>query len=116
MIGPLIWILGGVLAALGAAAIFVLLWDRYRDKIREWNINNNADKSVLSRAVVHLDKFVTNVRATVLVRRRHSSRDVTVYKETLSDEQVKALRDERPDLFEHVEQGGTVDVDIMETL
>lgn len=96
---PLLTLLLIALGAAGGAAVFVLLWDRYRDKIRAWNVENNLPKSKLSRAVVSIDGFVTSLTAKVRVRRKDSYYDDDVYEETLSDEQIEALKADRPHLF-----------------
>ncbi len=106
---PLLTLLAvAILGAVAGSAVFVLLWDRYRDKIRAWNIEHNLPTSTLSSAVVKIDGYVTGLRAKVRIRRKDRYYDEDVYEETLSDEQVEALKNDRPHLFK---DGGRVSLE-----
>jgi hypothetical protein len=100
----------------GGGVIFSLLWNRYRDKISEWNARHNIDRSNLSKAVVTIDKWITNISARVKVRRNDKYYDEAVFEERLSSEQIDALKDAHPGWFQELEQGRTVEVDLMQHL
>ena len=106
----------GIFALLiaGGTAIFVLLWNRYRDKISAWAAENDITKYHLDRAVVVLDRWVTNITAKVKVQRKDRYYDEEVFEEELTQDQINALKNAHPDWFELVEQGEAVEVDILE--